>query len=255
MSSTTPRLVASTITTTFVPPTNEASIVGYYSSGSQAATIACGSDYEFLVSSTHGICCAIASAGNCDFQQACTGTSMIAFGAGETMTCPNNEPCVETTLYQRQPSNGWSATMAWCMDADNPTSIYRSFVGTQLTLVPEDSFTTTTASDLDSTDTGTGTIPTRTTTRTTSNTSSSFTTSTSTDPSGGEGGSETVTPDPEGEESGSGTNVGAIAGGVVGGVAGLVLIVLAIWFVLRQKKRKQAELREIGTGYVAPEPK
>ncbi|KAL4868403.1 hypothetical protein BDV12DRAFT_103018 [Aspergillus spectabilis] len=252
MTSTT-NLVASSIITTFVPPTDEPSIVGYYSSGTQVATIACTDGYEFLVSSSYGICCAIESAGNCDFQQTCTGTSMIVYGDGQTLTCANNDPCVETTLFQRQPSNGWSATMAWCMDPDNPTSIYRSFVGTQLTLVPEDSFTTTTASSPDTTNTGD--IPTR--------TDSTFTTSRTTtpdtdndpSPSGSEGSNETTTPQTETEDSGSGTNVGAIAGGVVGGVAGLVLIILAIWFVLRQKKKKNAELREIGAGYVAPEPK
>jgi hypothetical protein len=37
-------------------------------------------------------------------------------------------------MYQAEPQNGWSATMAWCMDPDNPTTLYRSFVGTQLTL-------------------------------------------------------------------------------------------------------------------------
>jgi LPXTG-motif cell wall-anchored protein len=42
---------------------------------------------------------------------------------------------------------------------------------------------------------------------------------------------------------------------VVGGVAGLALILLAAWFILRRQKKKNAELREIGAGYVAPEPK
>jgi LPXTG-motif cell wall-anchored protein len=42
---------------------------------------------------------------------------------------------------------------------------------------------------------------------------------------------------------------------VVGGVAGLALILLAAWFILRRQKKKNAELREIGTGYIAPEPK
>jgi hypothetical protein len=49
--------------------------------------------------------------------------------------------------------------------------------------------------------------------------------------------------------------VGAIAGGVVGGVAGLTLILLALWFILKRQKKKNAELREIGGGYVAPERK
>ncbi|KAL4933037.1 ATP-binding protein [Aspergillus undulatus] len=76
---------------------------------------------------------------------------------------------------------------------------------------------------------------------------------------GGEGGNESSAPEPspeikaEDRESGSGTNVGVIAGGVVGGVAGLALIVLAVWFILRRQKKKNAELREIGAGYIAPE--
>jgi hypothetical protein len=49
--------------------------------------------------------------------------------------------------------------------------------------------------------------------------------------------------------------VGAIAGGVVGGVAGLALVILAVWFIMRRQKKKNAEMREIGVGYTAPEPK
>ncbi|KAL4948635.1 hypothetical protein BDW69DRAFT_189094 [Aspergillus filifer] len=58
-----------------------------------------------------------------------------------------------------------------------------------------------------------------------------------------------------GEDEGSSTNVGAIAGGVVGGVAGLALIILGLWFYLRRKKQKDAELREIGLGYTGREVK
>ncbi|CEL02090.1 hypothetical protein ASPCAL01665 [Aspergillus calidoustus] len=229
---------ASSITSTWSPAPNELSVVGYYSSGTAVATIVCGDEYEFLVSSTYGVCCPTESAGNCDFRQRCE-QSMMVYEDGTTYTCENNNPCVETTMYQAEPSNGWSATMAWCMDADNPTTLYRSFVGTQLTLVPADEDFTT--------DTDDTTTTTTTRTPTTTTTTSTFITTT------------TTTPDPahtdDSNPEDDGPNVGAIAGGVVGGVAGLALILLAAWFILRRQKKKNAELREIGTGYVAPEPK
>ncbi|KAL4879918.1 hypothetical protein BJY04DRAFT_192666 [Aspergillus karnatakaensis] len=173
---------------------------------------------------------------------------MISYGTdvSDTLTCPGSQACVSTTLYQRQPSDGWSATMAWCEDPDNATELFRSLVETVLTLVPDDGLTTTADPDTTTT-TVNDEIPTVTDTDTT------FTTRPTS--LGGEG-NETGSPDPDIEDDGgSGTNVGAIAGGVVGGVAGLVLIVLAIWFVMRRQKKKNAELREIGGGYVAPEPK
>ncbi|KAL3443273.1 hypothetical protein BJX65DRAFT_311953 [Aspergillus insuetus] len=227
---------ASSITSTWSPAPNELSIVGYYSSGTAVATIVCGDEYEFVVSSTYGVCCPTESArSDCGFRQRCD-RSMMIYEDGSSFTCENNNPCVETTMYQAEPQNGWSATMAWCMDPDNPTTLYRSFVGTQLTLVPVDEDFTT---DVDDTTTTTRT-PTTTTT-------STFITTT------------TTTPDPaqtgDSEPEDDGPNVGAIAGGVVGGVAGLALILLAAWFILRRQKKKNAELREIGTGYVAPEPK
>ncbi|OJJ57428.1 hypothetical protein ASPSYDRAFT_1053198 [Aspergillus sydowii CBS 593.65] len=56
------------------------------------------------------------------------------------------------------------------------------------------------------------------------------------------------------DTGGSGTNnTGAIVGGTVGGVAGLVLIILAAWYALRQYKAKNAEMRELGIGYVPPQ--
>ncbi|KAL2811957.1 hypothetical protein BJX63DRAFT_263887 [Aspergillus granulosus] len=227
---------ASSITSTWVPDPTELSVVGYYSSGTAVATIVCGDEYEFLVSNTYGVCCPIASAGNCDYRATCL-RSMMVYEDGTSYTCENNNPCVSTTMYQREPADGWSATMAWCMDPDNPTTLYRSFVGTQLTLVPvDDGFTT---DDLDD-------ITTTSTTATTTS-SSTFITTTTTEPDP----AHTVDPEPEDD----GPNVGAIAGGVVGGVAGLALILLAAWFILRRQKKKNAELREIGNGYVAPEPK
>ncbi|KAL3473861.1 hypothetical protein BJX99DRAFT_232881 [Aspergillus californicus] len=124
---------ATRITTTFIPPASESSIVGYYASGTDVGTIVCGDDYEFLISSTYGICCPTESAGECGFRQSCTGSIMV-YEDGSSLTCANNAPCVSTTIYQEQPEDGWSATMAWCIDADNPTSIFRTFVGPQVTL-------------------------------------------------------------------------------------------------------------------------
>ncbi|KAL2832223.1 hypothetical protein BJY01DRAFT_253996 [Aspergillus pseudoustus] len=228
---------ASSITSTWVPDPSDVSVVGYYSSGTAVATIVCGTGYEFLVSSTYGICCPVTSSGDCGYHQTCL-RSMMVYEDGSSYTCENNNPCVSTTMYQREPSNGWSATMAWCMDADNPTTLYRSFVGTQLTLVPVDEDFSTNTLDDDTTTTSPTTTTTTTPTFTTTTTSLSD-------------GVQTPTPD-NGDD---GPNVGAIAGGVVGGVAGLALILFAIWFVLRQQRKKNAELREIGNGYVAPEPK
>ncbi|KAL2819257.1 hypothetical protein BDW59DRAFT_165119 [Aspergillus cavernicola] len=243
---TTNDLVATRITTTFVPPASESSIVGYYASGTAVGTIVCGSDYEFLVSSTYGVCCPTNSAGNCGFRQSCQ-ASMMVYEDGSTFTCENNNACVETTIFQRQPSAGWSATMAWCIDEDNPTTIYRSFVGTQLTLVPAGSTAITTSSDPETTDTTTSDeIPTVTRSDSTMSTTTTTSITGSSEPQQ-TGGSE--------PDSDDGPNVGAIAGGVVGGVAGLVLIILAAWFVMRRQKQKNAELREIGTTYVAPEAK
>ncbi|KAL4779853.1 hypothetical protein BJX76DRAFT_361404 [Aspergillus varians] len=241
----------STMTTTMVPAASDVSIVGYYSSGTEVATIVCDSDYEFLVSSTYGICCPTTASGNCGFRQTCSRSYMM-YEDGSAFTCPNNDPCVETTIYQQEPAKGLSATVAWCMDPDNATSLYRTFVATHL--VTDDllmTSRTTTTSDPDETSTDTRDMPTRTDT---------LATSTSANPS--EAGSDasdsdtaSATSTPEVEDKGSGTNVGAIAGGVVGGVAGLALIILAIWFVMRRQKKKNAELREIGAGYVAPEAK
>lgn len=38
----------------------------------------------------------------------------------------------------------------------------------------------------------------------------------------------------------------------MGGVAGLALILAALWFYLRRRKQKEAEMRELGAGYVPP---
>ncbi|PTU19009.1 hypothetical protein P175DRAFT_0342248 [Aspergillus ochraceoroseus IBT 24754] len=112
-------VVASAITTTFIPPANEVSVVGYYPSGNnEVGTIVCGSEYEFLVSSTYGICCMTASRGNCGFRQTCS-ASMMVYENGERVTCANDNPCVSTTIYQMSPSGGWSATMACKVNASN----------------------------------------------------------------------------------------------------------------------------------------
>lgn len=67
--------------------------------------------------------------------------------------------------------------------------------------------------------------------------------------------SATAPPDSGNEhDGGKGPNVGAIAGGVVGGVAGLTLILAALWFYMRRRKQKEAEMRELGAGYVPPAP-
>ncbi|KAL2871689.1 uncharacterized protein BJX67DRAFT_342806 [Aspergillus lucknowensis] len=241
----TPAESVRTITTTFVPPADETSVVGYYSSGTGVGTIVCESQYEYLISGTDGICCPTAAAGGCGFKQRCS-RSMVIYEDGSSATCANNNPCVSTTIYQREPENGWSATMAWCMIADNPTTIYRSFVGTQYVIGTPGDETLTTTSDSDPTETES--TPTTTPTDTTLTT----TTSPSSGLSGSSGAQRTADPEPDDD---SGPNVGAIAGGVVGGVAGLALIVLALWFIFRRQRKKDAEVREIGAGYTAPEPK
>ncbi|KAL4965973.1 uncharacterized protein BDV14DRAFT_199424 [Aspergillus stella-maris] len=59
----------------------------------------------------------------------------------------------------------------------------------------------------------------------------------------------------DGEDEGSDTDVSAIAGGVVGGAAGFAMILAALWFYLRRKRQKDAEIREIGLGYTGREGK
>ncbi|KAL2820854.1 hypothetical protein BDW59DRAFT_164548 [Aspergillus cavernicola] len=241
--------IATRITTTFVPPPDEPSIVGYFTSGAVVRTISCGDDYEFLVSSTYGICCAVSVSGNCQFRQSCQ-ASMVIDEDGLSYTCYNNNACVETTIFQQELSAGWSATIAGCVyDEDDPTTIYRSFVGTQLILVPADSIATTTSLDPETTDETTGnvihTIATVTTSEPILSTTASTNITSSSEPQ--------QTGDPE-LDNDDRPNVGAIAGGVVGGVVVLVLIIFAAWFVMRRQKKKDAELMEIGT-YVAPEAK
>ncbi|KAL4952201.1 hypothetical protein BDW69DRAFT_185658 [Aspergillus filifer] len=243
---TSPSSVATEITTTFLPPESDINFLGYYLSGDYAGTIVCQSDYEFLISSTYAVCCAPQLSGNCDFRRTCSGT-YVSYTDGSLFTCPNGNACVETTVYQEQPSDGWSVTMVWCMGEDNPTSLYRTFV------VPADSTATTTTEDTDTStaeDTRTVTVTVATNTSVPSDTAD-----THIDVSGGDNAGESGSPESETQDSGSGTNVGAIAGGVVGGVAGLVLIILAVWFIMRRQRKKNLEVREIGAGYVAPDPK
>ncbi|KAL2813368.1 hypothetical protein BJX63DRAFT_431958 [Aspergillus granulosus] len=137
--------------------------------------------------------------------------------------------------------------MAWCMVDGIPNTLYRTFTGTQLTMVPAGS-TTTSVDNSETTSTFT-----RDTSPTPTETTLGTTTSSATSIHPSEIGShQTDEPEPDDD---SGTNVGAIAGGVVGGVAGLTLIILVVWFIMRRQKNKTAELREIGAGYAAPEPK
>ncbi|KAL4885423.1 hypothetical protein BJY04DRAFT_179704 [Aspergillus karnatakaensis] len=232
--------VVSTITTTFVPQQGQNEVVGFYNVGGVVETAICASDYEFLTSSTHGICCHTASRDACMYDNRCSG-SMVFYEDGTSATCSNNNLCVETTLFEQETSAAWSVVMNWCMAESVPTSLYWTITGLQLTLVPADSTATTTSSD-----------PEETETLSTPDSDTTTPTNTNALPT------RTDIPDSQlddGGDDGGGTNVGAIAGGVVGGVAGLVLIVLAVWFVMRRQKKKDAEVREIGGGYTEPEPK
>ncbi|KAI9368378.1 hypothetical protein BJX61DRAFT_546602 [Aspergillus egyptiacus] len=224
---------ASPVITTFFP--EESSVVGYYSSGTDVATIVCGDpEYAFQISGNYGVCCPTSVSGRCHFEQSCSGTAMIQ-GPGTTVPCDPGVPCVTTTLFQREPADGWYATMAWCQDPDNPTTIYRSFVATDFSLVPV-IVTVTDEPTTTSGPTSSGAVP-------------------PTTPNGGEEEPTNTNPPIPPPDDDDGPNVGAIAGGVVGGVAGLALIILAVWLILRRQRKKNAELREIGTTYVAPEAK
>ncbi|KAL2793693.1 hypothetical protein BJX66DRAFT_305481 [Aspergillus keveii] len=237
--------VVATVTTTFAPWPNDLSAVGYFSSAAGVVgTVSCSASYAFTIKSSSGICCHTASKDDCLWNNRCSG-SMVIWEDGSSSTCLNNNLCRTTTLFAQERSADWTAKMAWCMVDGIPNTLYRTFTGTQLTLVPADSFTTT----LDPEPTTTTTrSPIPTSTETTLTTTAS---TTSIDPSDlGAQRTDEAQPDDDG-----GSNVGAIAGGVVGGVAGLALIILAVWFVLRRQKKKNAEMREIGVGYTAPEPK
>ncbi|KAL2838564.1 hypothetical protein BJY01DRAFT_219947 [Aspergillus pseudoustus] len=239
--------VVATITTTFHPAPNDLSAIGYFSDvGGSIATVSCSASYAFTVSRSSGICCHTASRDLCVWNNRCSG-SVILWEDGTSSTCSNNNLCVTTTLFAQETSADWTAKMAWCMVDGIPDTLYRTFTGTQLTLVAADSITT--SSD-DSEPTSTTTrdpFPTSTETTLTTTTSSTTTIDPSELPS-----QRTDEPKPD---NGGGTNTGAIAGGVVGGVAGLVLIALAVWFIMRRQKKKTAEMREIGAGYTAPDPK
>jgi hypothetical protein len=86
---------ASSITSTWSPAPNELSIVGYYSSGSAVATIVCGDEYEFVVSSTYGVCCPTESArSDCGFRQRCD-RSMMIYEDGSSFTWYSPFSCQE----------------------------------------------------------------------------------------------------------------------------------------------------------------
>ncbi|KAL3496309.1 hypothetical protein BJX62DRAFT_232421 [Aspergillus germanicus] len=236
--------VVATVTTTFSPWPNDLSAVGYFSSAAGVVgTVSCSPSYAFTIKSSSGICCHTASRDDCFWNNRCSG-SMVIWEDGSSSTCLNNNLCRTTTLFAQERSADWTAKMAWCMVDGIPNTLYRTFTGTQLTLVPADSTTTTSEPD---TTTTTTRSPIPTSTETTLTTTAS---TTSGDPSG-----VVVPPTPTPRPDDDGPNKGAIAGGVVGGVAGLALIILAAWFVMRRQKKKNAEMREIGVGYTAPEPK
>ncbi|KAL3456635.1 hypothetical protein BJX64DRAFT_270334 [Aspergillus heterothallicus] len=242
--------VVATITTTFTPFPNDISAVGYFSdTGGVVGTVSCSPSYAFTISSSSGICCHTASRDLCVWENRCSG-SLVLWEDGSSMTCSNNNLCVTTTLFEQETSAGWTAKMAWCMVEGIPDTLYRTFTGTQLTMVPAGSITSSSTDDSETTSTNTrDQFPTPTNSDTTLMTTTSATTSIDASDIPAQ-----RTDDPK-PDNGGGSNTGAIAGGVVGGVAGLALIILAVWFIMRRQKKKSAELREIGAGYTAPDPK
>ncbi|KAL2869101.1 uncharacterized protein BJX67DRAFT_32434 [Aspergillus lucknowensis] len=230
-----------TTSTPVYPPSGSPNFAGFYPDGTSFLQFGCDPSYSFrTLSSTpaYGNCCENLAAGPCAYATRCSDGTRI-YRDGLTATCSEGRSCVEAILYERQTSAEWSATIPWCLLPEHPTVLYWLPTSTFTTTVDEDISTTQSTSLPEPMSTPDEYSP----------------TGLPTDVSTTDGPTQTATsnPDNDDDDDDSGTNVGAIAGGVVGGVAGLTLIILAAWYIMRRQKKKSAEIRELGAGYVAPE--
>ncbi|PWY96744.1 hypothetical protein BO94DRAFT_580576 [Aspergillus sclerotioniger CBS 115572] len=138
-------------------------------------------------------------------------------------------------------TNDWNVTGYWCLQSSAPNILYRTLVGTMV-------------QDATPLETIVLSAPTRTVHNTTTGTTSGIEpsyTSTSFSPTITSAITSAVTSaeGTTGGSPGSHSNTGAIAGGVVGGVVGAAFLVAAGLFVMKRRKKKEAEMREIGTEY------
>ncbi|KAL4924157.1 uncharacterized protein BDV17DRAFT_275331 [Aspergillus undulatus] len=233
--------------TTYHPGTFSTDI-GYTLSGSSVQSFTCAqSGYVFRTrTNSHAACCPETKTSGCNFVESCDG-NVLVWETSHRYTCTGSRSlCSTRTIYDEfgASSAAWSVFMNDCMsEGDEYATLYWELEG------PIEALTTVTLSESSS-------VPTEVSETQTQSAGSialpepSPTSPSLSDPTATNADAEGA--DSEGEDGGSGTNVGAIAGGVVGGVAGLALILAALWYSLRRKKKKDAELREIGSGYVAP---